>query len=191
MMNRGMPNLCDHLDAVRRYARVVGRDAMHADDLVQECLARALSRPRDWKDVRDARAYLLTILHNLHVDDAIRRWRDGVTVPIDDADPGLACAPEQFGRLLLRDLARSLQALPEERRRLLLLIGLDGMSYQEAARRLDLPVGTVMSRLSRTRNTLRRLMDEESVAGYERPPCRRALESRCEELDRAHATVAE
>jgi RNA polymerase sigma-70 factor (ECF subfamily) len=191
MTNRGMPNLCDHLDAVRRYARVVGRDAMHADDLVQECLARALSRPRDWKDVRDARAYLLTILHNLHVDDAIRRWRDGVTVPIDAADPGLACAPEQFGRLLLRDLARSLQALPEERRRLLLLIGLDGMSYQEAARRLDLPVGTVMSRLSRTRNTLRRLMDEESAAGDERPPRRRALESRCEELDRAHAAVAE
>ncbi len=191
MMNRGMPNLCDHLDAVRRYARVVGRDAMHADDLVQECLARALSRPRDWKDVRDARAYLLTILHNLHVDDVVRRWRDGVTVPIDDADPGLAGAPEQFGRLLLRDLDRSLRALPEERRRLLLLIGLDGMSYQEAARRLDLPVGTVMSRLSRTRNALRRLMDDESAAGGERPPRRRALEARCEELDRAHATVAE
>jgi RNA polymerase sigma-70 factor (ECF subfamily) len=186
-----MPNLCDHLDAVRRYARVVGRDLTHADDLAQECLARALSRPRDWKDVRDARAYLLTILHNLHVDDVVRRWRDGVTVPIADADPGLACAPEQFGRLLLRDLDRSLQALPEERRQLLLLIGLDGMSYQEAARRLDVPVGTVMSRLSRTRNTLRRLMDDESAAGDERSRRRRAHDVRCEELGRAHATVAE
>jgi RNA polymerase sigma-70 factor (ECF subfamily) len=191
MMNTCMPNLCDHLDAVRRYARVVGRDAMHADDLAQECLARALSRPRDWKDVRDARSYLLAILHNLHVDDVARRWRDGVTVPIDEADPGLACAPEQFGRLLLRDLARSLQALPAERRRLLLLITLDGMSYQEVARRLDLPIGTVMSRLSRTRDTLRRLMDDEGAAGSERQPRRHALAARCNELDRAHAKVAE
>jgi RNA polymerase sigma-70 factor (ECF subfamily) len=190
-MNQQWIAVAEHIEAVRRYARVIGRDPTHADDLVQECLARALSRPRDWQDVRDARAYLLTILHNLHVDDVVRRWRDGVTVPIDDGDPGLACAPEQFGRLLLRDLARSLQALPEERRRLLLLIALDGMSYQEAARRLDLPVGTVMSRLSRTRDRLRRLMDDESAAGDERPARRRARGARADELDRAHATVAE
>ena len=191
MMNRGMPNLCDHLDAVRRYARVVGREAMHAEDLVQECLARALSRPRVWQDVRDARAYLLTILHNLHVDDVARRWRDAATVPIDDSDPDLARAPEQLGRLLLRDLARSLQALPEERRRLLLLIGFDGMSYQEVARRLGLPIGTVMSRLSRTRDALRRLMDDDSAADNERPPRRRTLGTRCEALDRAPAAAAE
>ena len=66
--------VAEHLEAVRRYARVIGRDATHADDLVQECLARALSRPRDWLDVRDARAYLLTILHNLHVDDVGTPW---------------------------------------------------------------------------------------------------------------------
>ena len=191
MMNRGMPNLCDHLDAVRRYARVVGRDAMHAEDLAQECLVRALSRPRDWRDVRDARAYLLTILHNLHIDDVARRWRDGVTVPIDDTDPGLACAPEQFGRLLLRDLARSVQMLPAERRRLLLLIALDGMSYQEAARRLGLPIGTIMSRLSRTRDALRRLMDDHGATGGERRPRRRVLDAGGEESDRAHAAVAE
>jgi RNA polymerase sigma-70 factor, ECF subfamily len=190
-MNQQWSVVAEHIEAVRRYARVIGRDAMHADDLVQECLARALSRPRDWRDVRDARAYLLTILHNLHVDDAVRRWRDGVTVPIDDADPNLARAPEQFGRLLLRDLARSLQTLPEERRRLLLLIALDGMSYQEVARQLELPVGTVMSRLSRTRDRLRRMMDDENEAGDERLPRRRALDVRSDELHRAHATVAE
>jgi len=190
-MSQHWSAVAEHIEAVRRYARVIGRDATHADDLVQECLARALSRPRDWRDVRDARAYLLTILHNLHVDDVVRRWRDGVTVPIDDADPSLARGPEQFGRLLLRDLARSLRMLPEERRRLLLLIALDGMSYQEVARRLDLPVGTVMSRLSRTRDKLWRLMDDESAAGDERPPRRRALDVHSEELDRAHATVAE
>jgi len=188
-MNRHWTAVADHVDAVRRYARAIGRDPVHADDLVQECLARALSRPRDWQDVRDARAYLLAIVRNLHVDDRAR-WRDAALVPIDDSDPGLACAPEQFGRLLLRDLARSLRALPEERRRLLLLIALDGVSYQEAARRLDLPVGTVMSRLSRTRAILRRLMDDES-AGDERPQRRRAPDASCKEFDRAHATVTE
>jgi RNA polymerase sigma-70 factor (ECF subfamily) len=191
-MNQQWTAVADHIEAVRRYARSIGRDATHADDLVQECLARALSHPREWRDVRHIRAYLLAILHNLHVDDVVRCWRDGVTVPIDDADPaGLARAPEQFGRLLLRDLARSLQALPEERRRLLLLIALDGMSYQEVARRLELPIGTVMSRLSRTRDALRRLMDDESAAGDERPLRRRGHDARPEELDRAHATVAE
>lgn len=189
-MNRHWSAVADHVDAVRRYARAIGRDPVHAEDLVQECLARALSRPREWQDVRDARAYLLAIVHNLHVDDRAR-WRDAVLVPIDDSDPGLACAPEQFGRLVLRDLGRSLQALPEERRRLLLLIAVDGVSYQEAAQRLDLPVGTVMSRLSRTRAILRRLMGDDTASGDERALRRRAADGRFGEFDRAHATVAE
>src|SRR5262245_31390775 len=187
-MSQHWTAVADHIDAVRRYARVIGRDSTQADDLVQECLARALAQPRDWRDVRNARAYLLTILRNLHVDDVARRWRDGVTVPIDDAEPGLARAPEQLGRLLLRDLARSLQALPEERRRLLLLIALEGLTYQEVAQRLDLPVGTVMSRLSRTRDTLRRLMDETGPAGDRRSSRGRAGDA---DLERAHAALAE
>jgi RNA polymerase sigma-70 factor, ECF subfamily len=196
-MNEHWSAFADHIEAVRRYARAIGRDATHADDLVQECLARALSRPRDWRDVRDARAYLLTILHNLHVDDVARRWRDGVSVPIDDADPGLACAPEQFGRRLLRDLARSLQALPEERRRLLLLVALEGMSYQQVAHLLRMPIGTVMSRLSRTRDTLRRLMEDEGPASHggrargRRQDVRHCQDVRSENLDHANAMVAE
>jgi len=167
-MDQRWTAVADHVDALRRYALAIGRDPMHADDLVQECLARALSRPRDWQDVRDARAYLLTIVHNLHADDRARRWRDRVTVPIDGSDGGLACGPGQWGPLLLRDLVRSLQALPAERRQLLLLIGVDGMSYQEAAQQLGLPVGTVMSRLSRSRAHLRRLMDDEGAAAHRR-----------------------
>jgi RNA polymerase sigma-70 factor (ECF subfamily) len=180
--------VADHLDALRRYALAIKRDPVHADDLVQECLARALSRPRDWHDVRDARAYLLAIVHNLHADDLARRWRDGVMVPIDDHDGGLACGPGQLGPLLLRDLVRSLQALPAERRRLLLLIGVDGMSYQEAAQQLGLPVGTVMSRLSRSRAHLRRLMDDDVGNSRSR---RNGRGHRDDESDRAHATVEE
>ena len=181
----------DHIDAVRRYARVVGRDAVHADDLVQECLARALARPGDWQEVEDTRAYLLTILHNLHVDEVERRWRDGVVLPIDDVDVTFACAPEQFGRLVVRDLARSLQTLPEERRRLLLLIALEGLSYRDVARLLDMPVGTVMSRLSRTRDALRRLMEEGELPNDSRRLARRHRGGRGTEWEGLNAAAAE
>ncbi len=190
-MNEQWTAFADHVEAVRRYARVIGRDATHADDLVQECLARALARPRDWRDVRDARAYLLAILHNVHVDDVVRRSRDGVTVPIDHGDPHLACAPPQFGRLLLRDLVRSLRALPEQRRRLLLLIALEGMSYQDVARLLRMPIGTVMSRLSRTRDTLRRLMEDERPAGHGGRARGRCQDACPRDLDHANTMVAE
>lgn len=176
MMNRDMPNLCDHLDAVRRYARVVGRDAAHIDDLVQECLMRALSRARVWREVRDARAYLLTILHNVHVDAVARRGRDVNTVPIGQTDSESACPPGQLGPLLLRDLVRALQMLPEQRRRVVLLTALDGMSYQEVADLLDVPIGTVMSRLSRARDSLRELMDEgDPMTGMDEPSSRRGI----------------
>jgi RNA polymerase sigma-70 factor (ECF subfamily) len=176
MMDRGIPNLCDHLVVVRRYARVVGRDAAHVDDLVQECLTRALSRPHLWREVRNARAYLLTILHNVHVDDAARRWRDG-----DVASTGRTCLessspPGQFGPLLLRDLVRALQMLPEQRRRVVLLTALDGMSYQEVADLLEVPIGTGLSRRSRARDSLRVLMDEgDPTTGVDEPSTCRGL----------------
>lgn len=162
-MNRGLPDFFAHLDAVRRYAHALRRDPAHVDDLVQECLTRALSRPHVWREVRNARAYLLTMLHNVHVDDVSRRWRDRDAVPLDRAHPDLACGPAQFGPLLLRDLVRALEMLPEHRRRVVLLTALDGLSYREAADLLGVPVGTVMSRLSRARNSLREMMDAEAA----------------------------
>jgi RNA polymerase sigma-70 factor (ECF subfamily) len=163
-----MPDLRDHLDAVRRYARVVGRDAAHIDDLVQECLMRALSRPHVWREVRNARAYLLTILHNVHVDDVARRWRDVDTVSVEQARSASATPPGQFAPPLLRDLVRALQLLPEHRRRVVLLTALEGMSYQEVADVLDVPIGTVMSRLSRARDSLRAFMDDgDSLTGLD------------------------
>jgi RNA polymerase sigma-70 factor (ECF subfamily) len=140
MANSDRPNLLDHLDAVRRYARVVG-DAEHVDDLVQECLTQALSRPSVWRDVRGARSALLTMLHNTHMDDVGR--------------PG-----SQSASLVLRDLVRALDVVPEPRRRIVLLTALDGMSYQEVADLLDVSVGTVMSRLSVARDSLGESMDE-------------------------------
>jgi RNA polymerase sigma-70 factor (ECF subfamily) len=176
MMNRATPNLCEHLDAVRRYARVVGRDAAHVDDLVQECLMRALSRPQLWREVRNARAYLLTVLHNVHVDDVARRWRDIDTISVEQTRSEGASSPGQFGPLLLRDLVRALLLLPEERRRVVLLTALEGMSYQEVADLLGVPIGTVMSRLSRARDSLREQMnDGDPTAGMDEPFSRRGV----------------
>jgi RNA polymerase sigma-70 factor (ECF subfamily) len=165
-------SVCDHLGAVRRYARSIGRDPAYADDLEQECLRRALARPHLWRDVRDARAYLLTILRNVHVDETLRRWREAETVPLDSASTTLASAPTQYARLQLRDVVRSLRLLPEPRRRIVLLIAVEGMSYQEVAAMLDIPIGTVMSRLARARDFLRQLMEDDIAATNDDRRCK-------------------
>jgi RNA polymerase sigma-70 factor (ECF subfamily) len=165
-------SVCDHLDAVRRYARFIGRDPAYADDLVQECLSRVLSRPHLWCDVKDARAYLMTILRNVHVDESLRRWREGETVPLESAAPSLASGPTQYARMLLRDVARSLRLLPEPRRRIVLLVAVEGMSYQEAAATLGIPIGTVMSRLSRARDSLRQLLEDDTAAAADCEFCK-------------------
>ena len=164
--------LLDHLGALRRYARALLGGAADADDLVQECLARALARTSLWRPVRNMRAYLFTILHNVHADRMSRRRRALDVVPLDGAGATAAAHPAtppgQYGRLELRDLSAALTRLPEEQRQVVLLVGLEGMSYQEVATVLDVPVGTVMSRLSRGREALRQLMAAKSPANLRR-----------------------
>ena len=144
---------------LRRYAHALTRDAVRADDLVQSCLARALAKSHLWQPGTDLRAWLFTILHNQHVNDVRRAVREGVSVPIEDAAPMLTVPSAQGATLRLRDLDRALGQLPEEQRQALLLVGLEGMRYEEVAAVLDVPVGTVRSRLSRGRDMLRQLMD--------------------------------
>ena len=153
-----------HVAALRRYALVLVGDPHEADDLVQEALARVLAQVRAWRPVRDLRAYLFTTLHNVFVDGARKRRQRKEQVPLEDVLAGLAVPAAQPGRLELRDLVQGLAALPEQQRAVLLLVGLEGMSYLEAARVLDVPIGTVMSRLSRGREALRQLMTHGAVA---------------------------
>ena len=129
-----------------------------ADDLVQECLARAIARTRVWSEIRNVRAYLFTILHNLHIDRISRGRTAGMAVPLDHVEHKLTTKPAQEEGLRIRDLERALRVLPDDYRKAVLLVGLEGMSYQEAATTLGIPIGTVMSRLSRGRETLRQLM---------------------------------
>jgi RNA polymerase sigma-70 factor (ECF subfamily) len=152
---------------LRRYARALVRDADMADDLVQDCLMRAISRWHLRRDNGALRAWLFTILYNLFVSErrALAR-RGGPSVPIEDWD---RIAPAMDGRsaaedhLALRDLMAGLEGLPDEQRALVLLVGVEDLSYEEAARVTGVPLGTVMSRLSRARERLRRHLEGEAA----------------------------
>jgi RNA polymerase sigma-70 factor (ECF subfamily) len=141
---------------LRRYAQALTRHRGDADDLVQDTLARAWSRTGLWRGVTDMRTWLLGIMHNLHVD-RLRRPRLTL-VEMDDDVPELPVAPTQEERLSLRDLQAALDLLPLEQKQVVLLVGLEDMSYSEVATTLGIPIGTVMSRLSRGRERLRSLM---------------------------------
>lgn len=154
--------VAEHIPRLRRYARALVGNRDMADDLVQDCVERALSRLHLWRREGDLRAWLFTIMHNVHVNAARRRNRMPAMVTIDPAmphltDPGLAVAPTQGAGLELAQIDRALGLLPVEQRQVILLTGLEGLRYEETARVLGIPVGTVMSRLSRGREALRRL----------------------------------
>ena len=148
---------------LRRYARALTGDRFFADDLVQDTLERAWGRIYLWRPGSDLRAWLFTIMHNLHVNQArTRRSEDSIDLRNEPME--FAARPSQEERLEIRDLTMALRRLPDEQREVLLLVGLEEMSYQEAAKVLAVPLGTVMSRLSRGRERLRALMSEGSNA---------------------------
>jgi RNA polymerase sigma-70 factor (ECF subfamily) len=150
---------------LRRYARALTRDGSRADDLVQSCLVRAIAKQHLWQPGTDLRAWLFTILHNQHVNDVRRGVREGVAVPVEDVASALTVEANAGASLQLRDLERALTRLPDEQRQVILLVGLEGMRYEEVATILNIPIGTVRSRLSRGRETLRILMAMGSDKG--------------------------
>jgi RNA polymerase sigma-70 factor (ECF subfamily) len=151
-----------HIPGLRRYARALVRDAVEADDLVQECLTRALAKLHLWHDGTNLRAWLFTILHNQYVNRVRRSVREGITLELDEVTTLLPNqSPAQEECLKLRDLDRALDRLPAEQRAVILLIGLEGMTYVDAAAMLGIPAGTVRSRLSRGREAIRDLMGLE------------------------------
>lgn len=143
---------------LRRYARALTRDAAATDDLVQDGLARALGKLHLWQEGTDLRAWLFTILHNQFVNQVRRAIREGAPVGLSETEPLLTQAPHQGKRLELLDLERAIGKLPHEQRSVILLVGLEGKRYEEVAEILNVPIGTVRSRLSRGREALRRLM---------------------------------
>jgi RNA polymerase sigma-70 factor (ECF subfamily) len=145
----------DHIGSLRRYARALLRDRVEADDLVQDSLARALSRSHCYRPGTNLRAWLFTVMHNVHVNRLRRRTTRPDEVAVDDVESQLTTPPGQHDHIELQELGRVVRLLPEEQRQVLLLVALEGLKYEEVAQVLEVPVGTVMSRLSRARETLR------------------------------------
>ena len=151
---------------LRRYARVLTGDAARADDLVQETLARAWEKRRLWQPGTDLRAWLFTIMHNVFVNQRASASREAMTVSIDaDTETGRSAwhvpvPPQQLTRIELSEVLQCVGRLPPEQRETLLLAAVEEMKYEEIATTLSVPVGTVMSRLSRAREKLRRMTDE-------------------------------
>ncbi len=161
------------IPALRRYARALMRDRAAADDLVQDCLERAIGHWHQRRNDGDARAWIFAILHNLAMR-RLRRASEKPHVAIEDVDDAsLSHAPAQEDRLRYRDLLAALSRLPEEQRTVLLLVAVEELSYADAARVLDIPIGTVMSRLSRARERLLKSTSADVLAENPKPHLRR------------------
>ena len=165
--------LQNEIPRLRRYARALTRDAARADDLAQSCLVRAIAKEHLWEPGTDLRAWLFTILHNQNVNEVRRSVREGVAVAVEDVAPVLTLTPNAGPALQLRDLERAMGMLPEEQRQVILLVGLEGLRYEEVAAVLGIPIGTVRSRLSRGREMLRKLVDMREDAAEPPFPRRR------------------
>jgi RNA polymerase sigma factor (sigma-70 family) len=156
------------IPALRRYARALLHDRDAADDLVQDCLERII---RGWHGRRgdDSRSWAFTILHNLAVN-RLKQWqRRGRHAALDETDEASIAQPAvQEDRLRHLELMRALADLPEEQRCMLLLVSVEDLSYAEAARILGIPIGTVMSRLSRGRERLQQLLEGRAAPALRR-----------------------
>jgi len=156
------------IPALRRYARALVHDPWDADDLVQDCLERAIGRWHQRRSDGNSRAWLFAILHNLAMTRLRRVARQPPMVPIEREEAASSRAMQE-ARLHCQDMLDALAQLPDEQRSVLLLVAVEDLSYKEVAQVLDIPVGTVMSRLSRARERLHKLLSGE-VAPNSRTP---------------------
>lgn len=153
---------------LRRYALTLERDPDAADDLVQDTLERAIRKRHMWARRGSIRSWLYRILFTVFVNRRPRRLKELAQLPLEEDTPGSEPA-QQDQRLLCSDIVSALHQLPEEQRAAIGLTAVEGLSYDEAADVLDIPVGTLRSRLSRGREALRHLF----VVGQDRPQLRR------------------
>ncbi|MFC0695620.1 RNA polymerase sigma factor [Paraburkholderia humisilvae] len=162
-MSFGDQMLC-HVPRLRRYARALLGNRERADDLVQDTLERALRYASNFRAGSNLNAWLMTIMHNVFVNDVLRAANTRTHVAVDDAsivEDELMVDGHHAAGLEMRDLDGALQQLPPDQREVVLLVGLDEMSYAEIAQTLNVPLGTVMSRLSRARHKLRTLLSRD------------------------------
>ena len=149
--------LHEHVQGLRRYALVLTRDATQAEDLVQETLTKAIAAAHTWQPGTELRPWLFRILHNTHIS-GLRKAKVRAEAAPDLPEP--VTGDTQLAAVELRQVLEALDRLPEAQRKPIVLVALQEMSYAEAARSLDVPLGTFMSRLGRGRAALRSLLGE-------------------------------
>ena len=157
-----------HIPRLRRYARALTGSREAADDLTQDTLERAWAKRMLWRTgagdpAGSLRAWLFAVMHNVFVNNVRRKKNVESLDAASDALPEAAAtdASAETGAAV-RDIRRALMRLPDDQREVILLVGLEQLSYAEAAAALEVPIGTVMSRLSRGRERLRQFLDEEA-----------------------------
>lgn len=146
------------LSALRRYATALVGNAAAADDLVQDCIERALAQSDKLQDINRCGGWLRSIVHNLYIDDIRRQRRQGFKVDLTDVENNRAMISPAHDYATEIDLERAMASLSIEHRQILLMVGLEGLNYREVADELSIPMGTVMSRLARARERLRSAM---------------------------------
>ena len=146
---------------LRRFARSLSGDPASADDLVQDCIERALSKARLFDGERPLRPWLYTILRNIFISGLRRDSRSAVVKNVDELDENeLAKSPEQEDQMTMTLIAKALNSLPPQHREVIVLVGIEELSYRDVAEIIGVPIGTVMSRLSRARNQLQSILEE-------------------------------
>jgi RNA polymerase sigma-70 factor (ECF subfamily) len=162
-------DLLSEVPHLRRFARGLCGDPGLADDLVQDCLERALAKAHLYDPSRPLRAWLYAVLRNIHISGLRRAGRSQIAMSIDDMASGEdAIAGEQEAQLGVRDVSEALDRLPPAHREVILLVALEEMSYRDVAEITGVPLGTVMSRLSRARSTLRNILEGKDVPALRR-----------------------
>ncbi len=151
----GQFDVIGQLPALRRYGLVLTRDPVEAEELVQDALLRAYEKRFSFKKDKELRPWLLSILHNCFIDGVRKRKAEKATLAITSEATNDSQTPPQEHHVRLAQLRQSFIALPEEQRTALHLIAIEGLTYQQAASTLGIPVGTLMSRLGRARAALR------------------------------------
>ena len=157
-MNEADRLIEEHIPRLRRYDRSLVWERGRADDLVQDTLERAWGRFHLWRRGSDLRAWLFSIMHNIHANNVRAECAIPAQQSLDEDELNIPVRATQEDELQIRDIQAALDCLPVEQREVLLLVGLEEMRYEEVARVLNVPVGTVMSRLSRGREHLRQIM---------------------------------
>jgi RNA polymerase sigma-70 factor, ECF subfamily len=145
------------IPALRRYAGTLLRDRQEVDDLVHDCLVRALDRLHTRRNDAEMRPWLFSIMHNLYISRIRQKRTRGVAEPLDAVtETTLGVEASQEHHVQTRQVMGVVERLPEDLRSVLLLVTVEDLSYAEVAQVLAIPIGTVMSRLSRARERIRR-----------------------------------